>query len=161
MASPTQWTWIWANSGRWWRTEEPGVMQGHGVTKSWIQPNDWTTTYPWLGTKRPQFPIASLLRRGPWQNLKGIKKRGKLYLCIDTHSGNGGVGLLGGPVVKALCFPAVGMGSIPGWGSKTPHATQLGKKKRGKSQLHLHTISWTLHKKCLDIRIQQILHNFR
>ena len=23
MASPTQWTWIWANSGRWWRTQEP------------------------------------------------------------------------------------------------------------------------------------------
>ena len=24
MASSTQWTWIWANSGRLWRTEEPG-----------------------------------------------------------------------------------------------------------------------------------------
>ena len=27
IASPTQWTWIWANSRRWWRTEEPGVLQ--------------------------------------------------------------------------------------------------------------------------------------
>ena len=27
MASPTQWTWIWANSGRQWRKEEPGVLQ--------------------------------------------------------------------------------------------------------------------------------------
>ena len=27
MASPTQWTWIWANSGRQWRTEQPGVLQ--------------------------------------------------------------------------------------------------------------------------------------
>ena len=26
MASSTQWVWIWANSGRWWRTEEPGVL---------------------------------------------------------------------------------------------------------------------------------------
>ena len=26
MASLTQWVWIWANSGRWWRTEEPGVL---------------------------------------------------------------------------------------------------------------------------------------
>ena len=26
MASPTQWTWVWANSGRLWRTEEPGVL---------------------------------------------------------------------------------------------------------------------------------------
>ena len=27
MASPTPWTWIWMNSGRSWRTEEPGVLQ--------------------------------------------------------------------------------------------------------------------------------------
>ena len=27
MASLTQWTWIWANSGRQWRTEEPGMLQ--------------------------------------------------------------------------------------------------------------------------------------
>ena len=30
MASPTQWTWVWANSRRWWRTEEPGVLQSMG-----------------------------------------------------------------------------------------------------------------------------------
>ena len=27
MASPTQWTWVWANSRRWWRTGKPGVPQ--------------------------------------------------------------------------------------------------------------------------------------
>ena len=27
MASPTQWTWVWTNSGRQWRTEELGVVQ--------------------------------------------------------------------------------------------------------------------------------------
>ena len=27
MASPTQWTWVWANSGRWWRTGRPGMLQ--------------------------------------------------------------------------------------------------------------------------------------
>ena len=27
MASPTQWTWVWASSGRWWRTGKPGVLQ--------------------------------------------------------------------------------------------------------------------------------------
>ena len=27
MASPTQWTWIWANSGRQWRTGNPGMLQ--------------------------------------------------------------------------------------------------------------------------------------
>ena len=27
MASPTQWTWVWADSGRDWRTRIPGVLQ--------------------------------------------------------------------------------------------------------------------------------------
>ena len=30
MASPTQWTWVWASSGRWWRTGKPGVLQSMG-----------------------------------------------------------------------------------------------------------------------------------
>ena len=27
MASPTQWTWTWVNSGNWWWTGRPGVLQ--------------------------------------------------------------------------------------------------------------------------------------
>ena len=27
MASPTQWTWIWESSRRWWRTRKPDVLQ--------------------------------------------------------------------------------------------------------------------------------------
>ena len=30
MASLTQWTRVWANSGRWWRTGKPGVLQSMG-----------------------------------------------------------------------------------------------------------------------------------
>ena len=30
MAPSTQWTWIWANSGRWWRTGKPGMLQFMG-----------------------------------------------------------------------------------------------------------------------------------
>ena len=30
MASLTQWAWVWANSGRWWRTGRPGVLQSMG-----------------------------------------------------------------------------------------------------------------------------------
>ena len=30
MASWTQWTWIWANSGRWWRTGRPGALLSMG-----------------------------------------------------------------------------------------------------------------------------------
>ena len=30
MASPTQWTWVWASSERWWGTGKPGVLQSMG-----------------------------------------------------------------------------------------------------------------------------------
>ena len=34
MVSPTQWTWVWTNSGRWWRTGKPGVLQFSGRKES-------------------------------------------------------------------------------------------------------------------------------
>ena len=36
MVSLTQWTWVWANSRRWWRTGRPGMLQSmrsHSVTE--------------------------------------------------------------------------------------------------------------------------------
>ena len=30
MASPTRWTWVWVNSGSWWWTGRPGVLQFMG-----------------------------------------------------------------------------------------------------------------------------------
>ena len=40
MASPTQWTWVWANSGSWWQSM--GYAAVHGVAKSQTQLSDWT-----------------------------------------------------------------------------------------------------------------------
>ena len=37
------WTWIWANSGRWWRTGKPGVLQFMGLW-SQVLLSDWTAT---------------------------------------------------------------------------------------------------------------------
>ena len=39
MASPTQWTWVWVNSGSWWWTGRPGVLQSRGsqrVGRDWV-----------------------------------------------------------------------------------------------------------------------------
>ena len=30
ITSPAQWTWIWANSRRWWRTGKPSLLQSMG-----------------------------------------------------------------------------------------------------------------------------------
>ena len=40
MASPTQWTWVWASPRRWWRTGKPGVLQSTGSQR--IR-HDWAT----------------------------------------------------------------------------------------------------------------------
>ena len=39
MASPTQWTWVWASSGSWWWTGKPGVLQSMGLQRvrhNWV-----------------------------------------------------------------------------------------------------------------------------
>ena len=41
MASLNQWTWVWANSRRQWRTGRLGVLQFVG-SQSWTQLSDWT-----------------------------------------------------------------------------------------------------------------------
>ena len=43
--SPTQWTWVWANSRRQWRTGKCGELQCVGITKSWTQLTDWTISF--------------------------------------------------------------------------------------------------------------------
>ena len=41
MASPTQWTWVWVNSGSWWWTGRPGMLQFMGLQRVG---HDWATT---------------------------------------------------------------------------------------------------------------------
>ena len=41
MASPTQWIWVWVNSGSWWWTGRPGVLWFMG-SQSQTRLNDWT-----------------------------------------------------------------------------------------------------------------------
>ena len=33
MASPTQWTWVWVDSGSWWWTGRPGVLWSTGLQR--------------------------------------------------------------------------------------------------------------------------------
>ena len=55
MASPTRWTWVWVNSGRWWWTGRPGMLWfmvlqivGHDwVTELNRTERDTEVTYSW------------------------------------------------------------------------------------------------------------------
>ena len=47
MVLPTQWTWVWVNSGSWWWTGRPGVLQfmeSHRVGHDWATELNWTDT---------------------------------------------------------------------------------------------------------------------
>ena len=54
MISPTQWTWVWANSGRCWRTGKPGVLQFMGLqeldTTEWLDNNRIIMSYVCLSS---------------------------------------------------------------------------------------------------------------
>ena len=49
MASPTRWTWVWVNSGSWWWTGKPGVLQSMGSQRV---RHDWATELNWLHSWR-------------------------------------------------------------------------------------------------------------
>ena len=44
MASPTQWTWVWVDSGSWWWTGRPGVLWFMGSQRVG---HDWVTELNW------------------------------------------------------------------------------------------------------------------
>ena len=48
MASPTQWMWVWVDSGSWWWTGRPGMLQSMGSQRV---RHDWVTELNWVHDK--------------------------------------------------------------------------------------------------------------
>ena len=51
------WTWVWVDSGSWWWTGRPGMLQFMGsqrVGHNWVTQLNWTTKYP----KRESFLVT-------------------------------------------------------------------------------------------------------
>ena len=68
MASPTQWTWVWLNSGSWWWTGRPGVLQFIRLQRVG---HDWATELNWsyVGVI-PSFSSLSPARStGPYRTV--------------------------------------------------------------------------------------------
>ena len=53
MASPTQWTWVWVDSGSWWWTGRPGMLRFMGLQRV---RHDWATKLNWV--KAIVFPLV-------------------------------------------------------------------------------------------------------
>ena len=54
MASLTQWTWVWVNSGSWWWTGRPGVLQSMGSQRV---EHDWATQLNWTECLEGSFTL--------------------------------------------------------------------------------------------------------
>ena len=66
MASPTQWTRVWTNSRRRWRTGLPAAV--HGVSKNWTWLSDWTTiNWEWFKELTSLFTLQNKeMPEGNW-----------------------------------------------------------------------------------------------
>ena len=67
MASPTQWTWVWVNSGSWWWTRRLGVLRFMGsqrVRHDWVTELNWTD---WLCICIPDSYVKRPWLRQPFQ----------------------------------------------------------------------------------------------
>ena len=74
MALPTQWTWVWVNSGSWWWTGRSGMLQSMGSQRV---RHDWATELNWdwdgiycevllWGLAKLQFPVLDDGYKSGW-----------------------------------------------------------------------------------------------
>ena len=73
MASPTQWTWVWVNSGSWWWAGRPGILQSMGLQRVG---HDWATELNWtelrdqsMVCKRRKIIFCSVFPVWGWESL--------------------------------------------------------------------------------------------
>ena len=57
MASLTRWTWVWTNSGSWWWTGEPGMLQSTGLQRV---RHDWVTKQNWMSNDAEHLVVFML-----------------------------------------------------------------------------------------------------
>ena len=73
LASPTQWTWVWASSSSCWWTGKPGVLQSMGPQRVG---HDWETELKWrlcTGNVKCERNHSEVEHSGHWQ--KTVKER--------------------------------------------------------------------------------------
>ena len=65
MASPTRWTWVWVNSGSWWWTGRPGVLQFMESQRDMTERLNWTEL---------NWTEATLHQTSPWSCESPLRK---------------------------------------------------------------------------------------
>ena len=64
MSSLTLWTWVWVDSGSWWWTERPGMLQSMGsqrIGHDWVAELNWKEyeTGAWPECPYPSLPVVT------------------------------------------------------------------------------------------------------
>ena len=111
MASPTQWTWVWVNSGSWWWTGRPGVLRFMGSQRVG---HDWVTELNWgegNGTPLQYSCLENPMDGAWWAAVHGVLKSQTRLKRLSSSSRNCAWGLL-----WCLTASARDLGSIPGSG---------------------------------------------
>ena len=93
MASPTRWTWVWVDSGRWWWTGRPGVLQFMGsqrVGHDWVTELNWTEHLDSCICQETVFSshLIKLLRpQGPpiFEEIRQREKKNILILSTGVY----------------------------------------------------------------------------
>ena len=68
MASPARWTWVWANSGRWWRTGKPGMLQFMELQLNMTEQMNNNRSRYTSGSERKAIFISLWSRRTEWNH---------------------------------------------------------------------------------------------
>ena len=89
MASPTQWTWVWASTGRCWRTGKSDVLQS-----MWSQRirQDWATEQQRDFPGSPEVKTALSMQRPPVWSL--VQERGSHMLCGEVEENTLSISIL-------------------------------------------------------------------
>jgi len=82
MASLTQWTWVWVNSGSWWWTGRPGVLWSTGSQRV---RHDWAVELNWRKFK--SCITASLFYRCGIKNLERLDDLPKIIYLVRSRQG--------------------------------------------------------------------------
>ena len=80
MASLTQWTWVWVDSGSWWWTGRPGVLQSMGSLRV---RHDWATELNWTELRNREGGKDSKLIKAATARHKHVGSH--LGVCLLIH----------------------------------------------------------------------------
>ena len=77
MASSTQWAGVWANSGRWWRTGNPGVLPSMGLQR---------VRHYWVTQQQQQIPELTAAWSG--EAAVDLRRSNWVWKCIFQERGS-------------------------------------------------------------------------